>query len=396
MSTEAAHRLAAKPIALLSDGFRPFFLLGALWAAGSMVLWMAMYQGGWFLPTAYWPMAWHAHEMIYGFGAAIVAGFLLTAVPGWTGQPRLFGPWLGALAALWVAGRLAVAFSAGPVAWLAAAIDIAFLALIFGRTLFQVIAGGNWRNLPIPVALAVFLAGNGLSHAQALGLATTADLGHRLGIAVLISLIMLIAGRIVPAFTRNWLNKTGRGAPLPPEMGRFDVAAIVVGAAALVSWLIAAEAAATGTLAAIAALVHGVRLARWQGARTLAEPLVTILHLGYAWLVVGFGLMAWTAFDPMLVASLPIHALTAGAMSTFMLAMMTRATLGHSGHALHAGPLTVAIYVLIFAAGIMRVVAPIMPDLYGVLVSWSAVAWVAAFGLYAVVYGPMLCRARVA
>ncbi len=383
-------------VALFSAGFRPFFLLGALWAAGAMALWIAMQHGGWFVPSAFWPTVWHAHEMIYGFGAAIVAGFLLTAVPSWTGQPKLAGGWLAAFAGLWIAGRIAVALSAGVGAWSAAFIDLAFLAVLFARTLMQVVAGGNWRNLPITIALSVFLSGSVLAHAQAVGLAMTADLGHRLGIAVLVALIMLIGGRIVPTFTRNWLNMTGRGEPLPPTMGRFDIATIAIAVAALVSWLIAAESVATGALAAAAALAQALRLARWRGERTLAEPLVTVLHVGYGWLAAGFALMAWAAFDPTVLDSAPIHALTAGAMATMMMAMMTRATLGHTGRPLHADGLTVAIFALVFGAGVMRVLAPLLPGLYTGLVSWSAVAWIAAFALYAATYGPMLCRARAA
>lgn len=382
--------------ALFSVGFRPFFLLGALWAAGAMALWMAMHHGGWLLPSAFWPMIWHAHEMIYGFAAAIVAGFLLTAVPSWTGQPKLAGGWLAAFVGLWIAGRIAVAFSAGPLVWLAALIDLAFLAVLFARTLVQVVAVGNRRNFPIVVALAVFLAGNVLAHLQAVGFAMTADLGHRLGIAVLVLLIMLIGGRIVPVFTRNWLKNAGRGEPLPPEMGRFDIAVVALSAAALVSWLVAAESMATGALAAVAAVGQAVRLARWQGGRTLAEPLVTILHIGYAWLAVALALMAWAAFDPAVLASAPIHAMTAGAMATMMLAMMTRATLGHTGRQLRAGSLTTAIYALILVAGVLRVSAPLVLGVYAGLVSWSAVAWIVAFLLYAAVYGPMLWRARVA
>lgn len=382
-------------LALFEAGFRPFFLLGAAWSALAMVLWIASLHGGFALPSAMAPVTWHAHTMVFGFGGAIVAGFLLTAVPSWSRQPRLAGGWLAAFAGVWVMGRLAVAFSADIGAASAAAIDLAFFLLLFARTLRQVIAGRNWRNLPIIVALGLIILGAALVHVQALGLAQTASLGTRLGIAVFVLLVSLIGGRIIPAFTRNWLMNTGRGGPLPAAFDRFDISIIALTAAALVSWMIAPGATATGILAVPAAAANAVRVSRWQGARTLSEPLLWILHVGYAWIAVAFILVAATAFLPGLMQSAAVHAFTGGVMGTMMLAMMTRATLGHTGRPLTADRVTTVIYLLVLAAVVMRVGAGFAPALYLTFIAWSAVAWIGAFGLYVATYAPKLCRPKV-
>lgn len=384
-------------LSLFEIGFRPFFLLGAVWAALAMVVWIAGLHGGFAVPSAMDPVVWHAHTMVYGFGGAIVAGFLLTAVPSWSGQPRLSGGWLAAFAGLWLAGRLAVAFSGYLGAPAAAVVDLAFLAILFGRTMMQVVAGRNWRNLPVAAGPALLLAGAALVHAQALGLGQTAMLGTRLGIAVFVLLVALIGGRIIPAFTRNWLVGTGRGGPLPSEFNRFDVAVIAGSAAALVAWLADPRAEATGVLCAIAAAGHVARLVRWQGLRTLSEPLLWVLHLGYAWMAVAFALAAASAaLTGTVPQSAAVHAFTGGVIATMMLAMMTRATLGHTGRPLRADKATTAIYLLVTAAAVMRVLAGLAPAVYLSLLAWSAVAWIAAFTLYVAVYAPKLCRPRIA
>jgi uncharacterized protein involved in response to NO len=187
--------------ALFDVGFRPFFLAGAAWSAVALALWIAAMHGAIRLSGAYPGVVWHAHEMVYGFAAAIVSGFLLTAVPSWTGRPGLTGYPLAALAALWLAGRGAMlatdVLGVAPVA----AIDLAFLTVVFALVAAQVIAGRNWRNLPVALGPGLLLTGNALVRAEPLGLSATADLGHRLGIAVIAMLVALIGGRILPAFT---------------------------------------------------------------------------------------------------------------------------------------------------------------------------------------------------
>jgi uncharacterized protein involved in response to NO len=279
----------------------------------------------------------------------------------------------------------------------AAALDLSFLAVLWLYAVREIAAARNWRNLPIGLAPGLLLGGNALVHADALGAGATGALGNRLGIAVFVLLIAMIGGRIVPAFTGNWLRSTDRGDPLPATSKVVEAAALSLTAAALVAWLIAPVGVATGALAALAALAHLLRLARWRGERTGAEPLVWILHLAYAWLPVGFALLAIAAaFPAQAPMSAAIHALTTGAMTTMMLAMMTRAALGHTGRRLHAGPGTTAVYALITAAAIGRVAAPLLPGAYLALLNASAVVWALAFLLYLACYAPILLGPRAA
>jgi uncharacterized protein involved in response to NO len=272
---------------VLSAGFRPFFFLAGLWAALAVPLWLSAYSGL-ALPTRLPPMTWHAHEMIFGFGFAAAAGFLLTAIPNWTGRLPLRGAPLAGLALLWIAGRAAVLLSnaTGPLA--AAAIDLAFPAALILVVAREIAAGRNWRNLPMVAALAVLFCGSLLVHLEALGAAGgTAALGNRVGIATLLMLIALIGGRIVPSFTRNWLARMRPGSALPAPAGKVDAAALAITLPAMAAWVAAPEAAATRWLALAASAALAVRLSRWRGLATVNEPLLFVLHVGYAWLPAG-------------------------------------------------------------------------------------------------------------
>ncbi len=395
--TSSDARRAYSGPAILAVGFRPFFLGAGLWAAGAVALWLAQLAGWPALPSAFDPIAWHAHEMLFGYVTAVIAGFLLTAIPNWTGRLPVCGRQLGGLFALWCAGRVAIGVSAwiGPAP--AAALDLAFPAALCAVVLREIAAGGNWRNLPVAAIVAVLAASNGLVHLEVLGLAPTqylgADLGLRLGIAAVAVLIMLVGGRVVPSFTRNWLAKRGE-AVLPRPFGRLDRLAVAATVAAGLAWTFAPEAPASGALALLAAALGGARLAGWRGHRTRAEPLVWVLHLGYAWLVAGFALLGAAVLVPALPQSAALHALTAGAMGTMTLAIMTRATLGHSGRALTAGPGTAAIYALVGAAALMRVLAPLTALDAALLFGLSGLAWIGAFALFVILYGPLLVGRR--
>ena len=395
--TSSEARRAYSGPAILAVGFRPFFLGAGLWAAGAVALWLAQLAGWPALPSAFDPIAWHAHEMLFGYVTAVIAGFLLTAIPNWTGRLPVCGRQLGGLFALWCAGRVAIGVSAwiGPAP--AAALDLAFPAALCAVVLREIAAGGNWRNLPVAAIVAVLAASNGLVHLEVLGLAPTqylgADLGLRLGIAAVAVLIMLVGGRVVPSFTRNWLAKRGE-AVLPRPFGRLDRLAVAATVAAGLAWTFAPEAPASGALALLAAALGGARLAGWRGHRTRAEPLVWVLHLGYAWLVAGFALLGAAVLVPALPQTAALHALTAGAMGTMTLAIMTRATLGHSGRALTAGPGTAAIYALVGAAALMRVLAPLTAIDAALLFGLSGLAWIGAFALFVVLYGPLLVGPR--
>jgi uncharacterized protein involved in response to NO len=354
-----------------------------------MVLWIAMLQGAVSLPTAFDPVAWHVHEMLFGFVVATIAGFLLTAIPNWTGRMPLQGIPLAILVGVWVAGRLAVGASAWIGVGIAAVLDLAFLTLLLGVVLREILAGRNWRNLPMPVVLGGLLAANALTHADAVGLAATGPLGWRLGIGIVILLIGLVGGRIIPSFTLNWLRKRGESR-LPARFGALDRAALGLAAAALAIWVIAPEHPISGAALIAAGVASLVRLARWRGHLTLAEPLVWSLHLGFVWVPIGFVLVGLSALLPDVPPAAGLHALTAGAMGGMTVAVMTRATLGHTGRPLTADRWTAAIYLLVAAAAALRVAAPFLADVYLPSLWASALAWSTAFALFVMHYGRML------
>jgi uncharacterized protein involved in response to NO len=380
---------------ILSAGFRPFFLGSSIWAAIGVPLWLWAYTGGLIVPTALPPSIWHAHEMIFGFAAATVAGFLLTAIPNWTGRMPLQGGPLATLVFLWAIGRVAVLLSAVIGSPAAAVADLSFPAAFLAVVAREIIAGRNWRNLPMLGALSLLLISNLLVHLDALGIADTGQLGNRLGLVTLLLLISLVGGRIIPSFTRNWLTKARPTVPPPPPESRFDVAVLIITAVALLSWAIAPDTPATSCAAVIAGGAAALRLSRWRGLQAGAELLLVILHIGYGWLAFGLLLLGFNGLTGVLPATAALHALTVGAIGTMTLAVMTRATLGHTGRPLVAGPVTKAIYGLVTIAAILRVLSP-FADTQTERALWvAAVAWSGAFGLFALFYGTALVQPRI-
>jgi uncharacterized protein involved in response to NO len=359
-----------------------------LWAALVVAVWLPLLAGSLTLPTAFAPIEWHVHELTYGYVPAVVAGFLLTAVPNWTGRLPVTGGPLLALVALWAAGRLGVLLSARIGMAGAAAIDLAFLAVLIGVMAREIVAGGNLHNLKVLVLVGLLLVGNAVFHAEAI-LAQNGGYGTRIGIGAIILLIVLIGGRIVPSFTRNWLARARPGR-LPASFGRLDAIAVAAAAAAIPAWIAWPYAAPTAALAAAAGLLHAVRLGRWAGYRTAGEPLVLILHIAYAFVPVGFALLALSIAAPGLVAaSGALHGWTVGAIGTMTLAVMTRASLGHTGQALTASPAARLIYAAIVIAAAARILCAF--DIWrDTLLTVSAAAWVLAFAGFAASFGPML------
>ena len=353
-----------------------------------------MYTGKVTLPSGLPPVIWHVHEMIFGYAFATVAGFLLTAIPNWTGRLPLRGTPLALLAGLWLAGRVAVLFSSVIGAPAAALIDLAFPLAFVAVIARELIAGRNWKNLPMIVALSLLFVGSLLVHLQVLGIALSADTGNRLGLATILALVSLVGGRIVPSFTRNWLGKARPGGALPAQAGRFDMAALLVTVAGLATWVVAPAAEFTPWMELAAGAAVALRLSRWCGLATFREPLVFILHVGYGWLALGLILLGFNGLHPLLPPTTALHALTAGAIGTMTLAVMTRATLGHTGHVLSAGMGTQAIYVLVTLGAAMRLLAP-LAGAQAMLVTWIAgAAWSGAFGLFVLLYGGPLFRPR--
>lgn len=386
MPTAAARRAYTGP-ALFSYGFRPFFLFGAAWAAAAVPLWVwSLLEGG----RGGLTLEWHIHEMLFGFLAAIVAGFLTTAVPNWTGRMPVIGAPLAALAALWAAGRLAMLAPGlpGP----AAVIDSAFLVVFAGVIWREVLAGRNWRNLPVCGLVSLLALANIASH---IGKAPVdAELGEHLAVGAAMVLISLIGGRIVPSFTVNWMRSQGHRVP-PVAFGPVDRAGLALTAVAAAAWVVVPETAPTGALLTAAGVATLLRLARWRGWRTLAEPIVWILHLGYAWLGAGLLLLGVSTFTPIVPHTAGVHAVTAGAIGVMTLAVMTRASRGHTGRPLRADRATLGIYLAINAAALVRIVAPFAGEAQPALLAVSAALWVCAFGGFAVTYAPMLAGRRL-
>ena len=378
---------------LLSYGFRPFFFLAAVWSAGAIAAWLWLLHTGTVLPSRFDGLTWHIHEMLFGFVMAAIAGFLLTAVANWTGRPPVRGLLLGILVAAWMAGRLACWFSAKLPAGFAIATDLALPVLLVVVVLREVIAARNWRNLPMVVPIAVLGAANLLMHLETFGVVLPPGLGWHLAVAAVIALVSAVAGRIVPAFTRNWLKKGGRG-DLPPH--RFlDRVSLGLLHAGLLAWAFFPDSRIVGILLVLAAVLNLWRLLRWRGFATREEFLLLILHIGYCWMVIGVALLGLATFSSEVPLTAAIHALTVGAVGTMILAVMTRATRGHTDRPLSADRPTSAIYVLVLGAGCARVTAGF--DIwYPALLDISAALWIAAYSLFAVAYGPMLMRSRTA
>jgi uncharacterized protein involved in response to NO len=283
--------------------------------------------------------------------------------------------------------------ASGAIGGLAAAvIDVSFLLTLGAVAAREVIAGKNWRNLRVLIVLAVLIAGNVAFHAEVL-LTGAADYGIRIAIGAAILLISLVGGRIVPSFTNNWLTRNNPGR-LPVPFARYDMATMGVSALALVLWIAAPAHAATGGVLLAAGILQSVRLARWAGDRTFADRLVLVLHVGYAFVPLGFLLIGLSAFTAAVPPSAGIHAWTAGAVGLMTLAVMTRATLGHTGQALHAGPATQAIYACVLVGALLRVCAAVHGSLP--LIEAGGTLWIAGFAGYVVVYGPLLVRRKPA
>lgn len=373
--------------AILSYGFRPFFLLAGIDAIVAMAVWIGALSGAWEIGGAEGPIAWHAHEMLFGYGAAAVGGFILTAVPNWTGRLPVSGPPLAVLVGLWLLGRIA-SFAPGLIPLnLAAGLDILFLpalALVVAR---EVIAGRNWQNLRVTVGISALAALNIAFHVV-VALNAYPALVFRGAVSFYVLLVCHIGGRIIPSFTRNYLAKRG-DRRLPAPMGRFDHATLGLAAAAGLVWTIWPNALFTVALCAIAAVVHAIRLARWRGVATSGEPLLLVLHVAYAFVPFGFAMLALAG--PGLVApASALHVVTVGVIGMTTLAVMTRATRGHTGRQLTASPTTTAAYFCLFAVTLLRPLADFVPEAYHVFLALSGLAWLVAFGLFVIEHAPML------
>jgi uncharacterized protein involved in response to NO len=374
-------------------GFRPFFFGAAAWALIALTLWICSLSAGLTLPTAVEPLAWHRHEMLFGFVGAAISGFLLTAVPNWTGRLPIAGVPLAALFGLWASARLAMLFSSLVGLWVAAALDVGFFLVLAMLAAREVLESNN-RNLPVVGMVLSFATANAIDYLAISHILPTPDLGWQLGLSIVILLISLIGGRIIPSFTRNWMAKQGIRTGLPSQPGRFDLAVIAVTAFALLGWLTGPSGEPIGLIIIAAALLHAFRLVRWRGVRAAADPLVLVLHVGYAWVPAGLALLGLSLMG-LVPRSAAIHALTAGAMATMILAVMTRASLGHTARELKASPLTVAAYVAVTVGALLRVCASLGAIDYMGGIELGGIAWGGALVLFLIAYAPVFWRPRL-
>ena len=397
MATARSIRAYSGPV-FFERGFRPFFFAAGVWGALALPIWIYLFAADSSLPAYVPARDWHIHEMLYGYLPAAMTGFVLTAVPNWTGRMPVTGGKLAALFALWAAGRSAF-FVSGVAPALAAAVDAAYLVALAALIWREVLAGGNKRNIPVCLLVSGLALGNVLFHLTRLTSLEILDplFDERLGLSAAAILLMLIGGRVTPSFTRNWLMRQGimDEARMPAPMNAFDKSSALIALVALVLWLFAPDWPLTALAFAIAAVRHFMRVARWKGHTTCAEPLVTILHLGYLWIPVWFLLMALSiAWPDALAYSTAVHALTAGAVTTMTLAVMTRASLGHSGRKLTADRLTVIIYALAILGALARIIAPLSPMGYMPTIHMAGTLTAAAFALFAWHYAPVFFNRR--
>lgn len=386
-------RMASSP-PVLRGGFRPLFLAAGVWAAASIALWIFALSGDVALPRGLDPLPWHRHEMVFGFGGAAVAGFLLTAIPNWTGRLPIAGAPLAVLVTIWVAARLGILLLPTILLPFGAALDIGLYVILSSFALREVVASGN-RNLPISLLVLLFGGADALDHFSIAGILTDDLLGIRCGLGILMIMISVIGGRIIPSFTRNWMVKEGATGRLPDQPGRYDAATVAITAGALLLWIGFPSAKATGAALVLTALLQAIRLSHWRGWRTFKDPLLLILHIGYGWLVLGVLLLGVTVLLPDVPRTAAIHTIAVGAVATMILAVMTRASLGHTGRALRAALPTVIAYALLSLAALVRLATALGWIAYLPGLHMSSTLWVAAFLLFLIVYGPILWQPRV-
>lgn len=373
---------------VLRLGFRPFYLGAAVFSCLAIPLWLALFLGRLSLNLTVPPLLWHAHEMLFGFGVAVIVGFLLTAGKAWTGLATPRGPVLGALAGLWLAARLAAVV--GPYA-LYAVLDLLLLPLVAGILVDLLIRAGNRRNLPLAGMLIALSVVNLVFHLSMLGTVELPPLRALHGaLALIVTIECVMAGRVVPAFT----NSVTPGLNLKPQ-ARMEQATLALTAVALLSWVFVLPTwFAFGALAA-AGVAHVCRQWSWQPWVTRGRPILWILHAAYSWIPIGFILLALSELGWVTVSS-GVHALGVGATGALIIGMVTRTARGHTGRPLKASHVEVTAYGLVMAAAVSRVLLPILAPQW--LVTWllaAALAWSAAFGIYLVIYTPWLLSTRL-
>jgi len=373
----------------LGRGFRPFFLLGAIYSAMSLLIWGGFYAGH-ITPPSFLldPVSWHAHEMIYGFAMAIVAGFLLTAVANWTSAAPVRQIHLAGLCLIWLAGRAVMSFDFGLPSAAIFIIEGSFIPALAISLAIPLLKSWSKRNFVFLALLSILLACD-------LGFLITENRTPLyIAIMIIITMISLIGGRVIPAFTVAALRRRGEKAFQTPQ-GRMDILALTsLVCIVLTLVFVGTQGIVLAGASFISATIHALRMRHYHTLKILNDPMVWILHVGYAWVIVGLLLMSLAALN-ILAFSTALHALTAGAIGSMTLGMMCRVTLGHTGRNLIAGKLTTLSFILMQGAALLRVLGPvIVPDQASLWITISAFLWSACFILYLLLYARILWQPR--
>lgn len=382
---------AVRP-AVLGKGFRPFFWLAAVHVALVLPAWLLALSGRWSTDAYLSGTFWHAHEMLFGFTLAVIAGFLLTAVGNWTERETAVGLPLALMAVLWVLGRLSVTFADALPRGMAAVVDLSFVPALGVACARPVLGTRNARNYPFLVMLGVLFVANLGMHLGALGIAPAAlRKGAWLGIYAVVLMMLVMTGRIVPMFTRNATR--AEGILSVPRLDRAAVGSTLVAAAADLTGLDERAVAALSVLAAVSIIA---RAWRWGARHTHRQPLLWVLHAGHAFIAMGFLLRAVGLFVPRVTPAVSLHAFTAGGIGLLTLGMMARVSLGHTGRMLAPRPSMSAGFLLVLVAAVVRVFGPLLgPDAYLPTMIGSGTLFALGFAIFLVVYTPILLAPRV-
>ncbi|MCF6344651.1 MAG: NnrS family protein [Devosiaceae bacterium] len=386
--TTASKRRKYQGPAIFSKAYRPFFLGATLWAIISLILWILMLSGTVSLPSAFSANEWHKHELLFGYTGAVIAGFLLTAIPNWTGRLPISGLKLFILVSVWLLARIIILFSANINPILVMLIDLAFPFLLSLSISIEIIAGKNWRNLRVLIVLFAFMLANFYFHIEII------DKGYsqysaNLALAIIIILIMLIGGRIIPSFTRNWLVKS-KQTNLPTPFNQFDIITMIVSIIALLAFMFLSNQMLVAVFMLFAGLLNLIRLSRWSGIYCIKQPMIFILHIAYLFIPLGFFALAISKIAPSLINEAgALHLFSAGAIGIMTIAMMCRVSLAHGGQKPEADKIISLIFIAIITSVILRFAADFFPSI-SFIIHISASLWIVAFALFIIRYWRIL------
>lgn len=375
-----------------SGAFRPLFLLAGILAIVAVIWWVTGFVHGYAVPSLGSPSFWHAHEMIFGFGGAAIGGFLLTAIANWTGRPSINGPMLMALTCTWLLGRLAIGFAENLPVFAVIIGALAYFVFLIALAARELIAARNFKNMRVIAVISVIALFDGLFVASCLeAIHLDPVMLYQTAILTIILLIALIGGRVIPAFTRNWVTREQIAAPMPAMFNRFDMLCLASIALCIIAGIIAPASSFLGYALLLAGVLHTVRLIRWRGIYSWREPIVAMLHLGYFWVPVGLGLLGLSILWPDMIGSRDaLHALTGGAMACMIIAIAGRAALGHTGRELRASAMLNTAFGLIWFSTLFRVIAGQSNDHYVTILAFATLMWLGGWLAFLIGYAPVL------